>query len=242
MNILDYVKIETSTVDDGNMSYSYGKKLYVTQNRERFFRKNGFNYDSTYLFTTNFERLNHVKILNSKPNSFTVIPDIDSLITTNKDIVLALLTADCLQITLYDIKNNVLAMIHAGLKWQNAGIIDKTFEILQKTYGTKADNLLVHLGNCISREHYRWDSNIFNYININSWIGKTIEEDTHLYRPYKIDIRRAAILNLKDIGILEKNIIDSNIDCYSNKKYFSHVRSVYSNEKDGRHMTLVQMK
>jgi hypothetical protein len=36
-------------------------------------------------------------------------------------------------------------------------------------------------------------------------------------------------------------MLDTGIDCYSDKKYFSHARSVYTEEKDGRHITLVQI-
>jgi copper oxidase (laccase) domain-containing protein len=113
---------------------------------------------------------------------------------------------------------------------------------LEKEFDTEPKDVFVHLGNCISPEYYRWDENIFKYIDKESWIGKTIEKHEHKERPYRIDIRKAAILNLKDIGLKDENIIDSNVDCYSDPNYFSHVRCVYSNEPDSRHITLVQMK
>ena len=242
MNILDFVKIETSTVDDGNMSYSYGDQDVVDENKKRFFKNKGFNYNNTYLLRTNFKKLDEVKVLETSPKDFKVVHDVDSIITNSREVVLALLTADCLQITLYDTKNSVLALIHAGFRWQNGGIIDRTFEILQNRYRTQTNDVLVHLGNCISVENYSWDSNILNHTNEGSWIRKTIKKDDHPKRPYTIDIKKAAKLNLKDIGVLQENILDSNIDCYSDMNYFSHVRSVYSNEKDGRHITVVQMK
>jgi len=242
MNILDYVRIETSTVKDGNMSHTYGENGEVDRNRKRFWKKNGFEYDNTYLLRTSFEKSDNVEVLNTLPKEFTVIPNVDSVLTSNPDVVLALLTADCLQITLFDPKHLVLGLIHAGFKWQDAGIIDNTFKLMSKEFDTEPKDVLIHLGNCISPEYYRWDSNIFKYIDKDSWIGKTIEKDGHKERPYKIDIRNAAILNLKDIGIKKGNIIDSNIDCYSDTRYYSHVRSVYTDETDSRHITLVQMK
>jgi YfiH family protein len=245
MNILDYVRIVTSTVDDGNMSYSYGDKEIVDRNRRRFFMNNGFTYSKTYLLRTDYKELkllNNVEIVESVPDSFSIVDKTDSLITNNPDLVIALLTADCLQITLYDVQNKILGLIHAGFKWQNAGIIDNTFKVLKNTFNTKPQNVLIHLGNCISPDHYRWDKNIFKNITDDSWIAKTIVKDNHPQRPYVIDLRKAAILNLKDIGVLEKNILDTDIDCYSDKKYFSHARSVYTDERDGRHITLVQIK
>ena len=242
MDILDYVRIETSTVEDGNMSYTYGDDKEVLNNKLRFWEKNGFEYNHTYQLKTNFNELNHVEIINDIPEDFTVIGEIDALITNNPDVVLALLTADCLQTIAYDVKNKILALIHSGFRWQDAGIIDRTFETMNKEFGTESQNVLVHLGNCISKDFYRWDENILNKTSENSWIRKTLIKDDHPTHPYLIDLRKSAILNLKDLGVKQENILDTKTDCYTGGKYFSHVRSLDKQEKDGRHVTLIQMK
>jgi polyphenol oxidase len=245
MNILDYVKIETSTVKDGNMSTSYGEKEEVIENRKNFFKEKGFEYDNTYLLRTDFKdfkKLDNVRIVGDIPEEFSMVDNTDGLITDSKDISLALLTADCLQITLFDFEHKVLSLVHAGFLWQNAGIIDIAISTLKETFSSKPEKILVHLGNCISAKHFRYDENILEKTEEDSWIRKSITKDTHPERPYVIDLRKAALLNLEDIGVLEENIEDTGIDCYTNKEYFSHVRSVFSDEKDGRHITLVQMK
>jgi hypothetical protein len=241
MNIFEYVRIETSTKEDGNMSYNYGRKTQVKYNRKRFWEKKGFEYDSTYLMRTDFNNLSNVSVVNSKPKKFSVVHNTDALVTNNKGVLLALLTADCLPIVAFDPHSEVLALIHAGFRWQDAGIIDKAFTVMQNEFNTEPKNFLVYLGDCISPEHYKWDSNILDRTHRNSWIRKTLIKTDDPKRPYSIDLRKAAILNLEDIGVLEKNIEDSKIDCFSNSNYFSHVRSVYSNEKEGRHITLARM-
>jgi copper oxidase (laccase) domain-containing protein len=244
MNILNYVDIQTSTKEDGNMALSYGKEQQVRENRRVFWEKKGFKYENTYLMRTDFENLkelNNVEIVKHKPSKLTVVSNTDALITSNKDVVLALLTGDCLQITVYDPKHRVLSLIHAGFRWQNAGIIDNTFEKLTSEFSTDPKDVLIHLGNCISPRFYRWDRNILDITDKKSWIRKTMVEDNHPERPYIIDLRKSAILNLKEIGILDKNIFDTKLDCYINN-YFSHVKSVFTEEKDGRHITLVQIK
>jgi hypothetical protein len=241
MNILDYVRIETSTKDDGNMAYDKGRREEVFINRKKFFSKNGMNYNNTYEIITNQKEFNNVKIVQEPSKTLSLVKHKDALITNNKDIVLALVTADCLQITVFDPEHNILGLIHAGFRWQDAGIIDKAFQLLKDKFKTEPKDVLVHLGNCISPEHYRWDENILKITDKDSWIRKTIIEDNHPERPYIIDLRKAAVLNLKDIGVIQNNILDSGIDCYSDN-YFSHVRSVFTDEKDGRHITLVQMK
>jgi len=242
MNILDYVRIETSTLEDGNMSYTYGEEDVVLSNKIKFWKKSGFEYKNTYQLKTNFKKFNRVEIINNTPKDLTVIDNTDSLITDNPDVVLALLTADCLQTTVYDVKNKALSLIHSGFRWQDGGIIDRTFELMNREFKTEPKNVFVHLGNCISKDFYRWDEGIFNYTREDSWIRKTLIKDNHPDHPYTIDLRKSAILNLKDLGVQEKNILDTQTDCYSGNKYFSHVRSINNKEKDGRHITLVQIK
>ena len=242
MNILDYVRIETSTVKNGNMDYRFGDRQKIEKRREAYWGEKDFKIENTYLVKTNPKVFDMAKILKEKPQQLTECDGYDSLITNNDEIVLGLFTADCLQITAYDFKNKVLALIHSGFKWQNAGMINKTFNMMKEEFGTNLKNVLVHLGNCIAPEYYRWDENILNNVNKNSWIYKTLEKDDHPKRAYKINLRKAARFNLRDIGVLDENIFDSDIDCYTNENYFSHVRSVYTKEKEGRHITLVQMK
>jgi hypothetical protein len=223
------------------MSYNYGKKTQVKYNRKRFWEKKGLEYDSSYLIRTDFNNLSNVSVVNSKPKKFSVVHNTDALVTNNKEVVLALLTADCLPIVAFDPHSKVLALIHAGFRWQDAGIIDKTFKVMQNEFSSKPKDFLVYLGDCISPEYYKWDSNILDRTHRDSLIRKTLIKTDDSERSYSIDLRKAAILNLKDIGVLEKNIEDSKIDCFSNTNYFSHVRSFYSDEREGRHITLVHM-
>lgn len=243
MDIRDYVKIERSTVEDGNMSYKYGENdKVVEENRKNFWKKHGFAYDNGYIIRTDTKKLDTVRVVNDLPNEFTECDWVDALITDNPEVNLSLLTADCLSIVLFDIEHRVLSLIHAGFRWQDAGIIDKTLNILKEEYKSDPKALLVYLGDCISEEYYRWDENIFEYIHEESWIYKTLEKDDDKDRQYRINLREAAKQNLKARGLLDSNIVDSGIDCYSNQRYFSHVRALNKDEKEGRHITVVQMK
>jgi len=194
MNILDYVKIETSTKNDGNMSYSYGEKTKVIENRKKFWEKKGFKYENTYQLQTDlkeFKVLDNVEVVNTIPQKFSVVSKTDVLITNNEDVVLALLTGDCLQTIAFEPKNKILALIHCGYMWQDAGIIDQAFKRMKKEFGVKAEDVFVYLGDCISPQYYRWDENIFDKTKKDSWIRKTIKKDNHPKRPYLIDLRKS---------------------------------------------------
>ena len=50
----------------------------------------------------------------------------DAVITNQKKLPIAVLTADCVPILLYDYKKNIIAAIHAGWKGAFKGIIKKS--------------------------------------------------------------------------------------------------------------------
>ncbi len=242
MNILDFVNIQTSTIEDGNMSYMYGTEEEVLQNKKCFWEKYGFEYDHTYQIKTNIQKFNSAKYLESTTQEFTVVEDTDALISHNPENLLALLTADCLAVVLFDPKTKMVALVHCGMKWEDAGILDATFEYFKKD--SKPSDILVYLGCCIGRESYRWDSNIFNIISPNSFVSKNITKDTSddSQYCYRIDLRNAVLQHLESLGIESTNIVDSKIDCYTDRRYFSHTRAINLQEQEGRHVTLVQVK
>jgi copper oxidase (laccase) domain-containing protein len=243
MNILDYVQITISTVNDGNMSLLYGDKEEVTKNKINFFKNLNLEINHTYQIGSNPEIFNIVKYVDQIPTELTWCNGCDAIITKNKDIVLALLTADCLTVTLYDPIQKVLALVHCGMKWENAGILDRVVQKMEEEFKCKPSDMLVHLGNCIGKENYKWDSNIFNVINKDSFIFPNIlkDEKYNSEKCYQIDLRQSVIDHLNGFGIFKNNILDSGIDCYTDLNYFSHARSINTGEVEGRHITLVKM-
>ena len=56
----------------------------------------------------------------------------DAIITNKKKLPIAVLTADCVPILLYDNNNNMIAAIHAGWKGAYKGIIKKVINFMIK--------------------------------------------------------------------------------------------------------------
>ena len=52
----------------------------------------------------------------------------DALITKMKGVALGVLTADCVPIILYDIKNDIIGCVHAGWKGAYTDIIKNTLK------------------------------------------------------------------------------------------------------------------
>ena len=77
----------------------------------------------------------------------------DAVITNQTKIPIAVLTADCVPILLYDNKNNMVAAIHAGWKGAFKGIIKKVANFMFKN-GCKRDSITAVIGPCIQQKSY----------------------------------------------------------------------------------------
>ena len=77
----------------------------------------------------------------------------DAVITSQKKIPLAILTADCAPIFLYDKKKNMVAAIHAGWKGAFKGIIKKVIKFMLKK-GCEEKNMIAAIGPCIQEKSY----------------------------------------------------------------------------------------
>lgn len=83
----------------------------------------------------------------------------DALITQEKNLDLAILTADCLPISIYDPKTSVISLVHLSNK--NKGtIINTTLGVMNKEFKTDAKNLIIEIGPSICPNHYK--ANLWN--------------------------------------------------------------------------------
>lgn len=70
----------------------------------------------------------------------------DGMVTSEKDIYLAVLTADCVPLLFVAPKQRVVAAVHAGWRGTMAGIAEKTARLLKTRYGVEPSELEVALG------------------------------------------------------------------------------------------------
>ena len=77
----------------------------------------------------------------------------DAVITNQKNIPLAVLTADCVPILLYDKQKNIIAAIHAGWKGAFKGIIKKVIRFMLSK-GCRQNSITAVIGPCIKQKNY----------------------------------------------------------------------------------------
>ncbi len=90
----------------------------------------------------------------------------DALITKLKGVALAVVTADCVPIILYDIKNQIIGCVHAGWKGASAGIIENTVKKFKKL--NSKNKIFASIGPCIGKKSYEVDINFYKKFIIES--------------------------------------------------------------------------
>ena len=108
---MDKILATFTTKSDGNLSYHVNDmKENVDKNRQKLAQRLGYNpADLVYM---NQVHGNSVQIVTH--NSPKFIDNCDGLITTEKNLPLMVMVADCIPILLYDKTKGVIAALHAG--------------------------------------------------------------------------------------------------------------------------------
>ena len=165
-------------------------------------------------------------------------PKADAIITNLKNFPIAVLTADCAPILVYDEKMKMIAAIHAGWKGAFKGIINKVINfMIQK--GCKLESITASIGPSISQKNYEVKEDFKR---------KFVQKDKKNYIFFKnkknklyFDLTQYIYASLKTIKV--KNIDILKIDTFDKKnKFFSARRALKLNHDDyGRNISIIML-
>lgn len=214
-----------STVEDGNMSRVWGDPEVVRNNRVRFFEKHGLKYpDSVFAYLTSGT---DIQIAGAKDMGSEF--KCDSIITTERGVVLALCAADCLPVTLADEAAGVLALAHLGWRGVDGKLVRKTIEKMTEL-GAETDQISVWIGPGVRKETYIKSgeklSEFWNMVNPDNkaeW-KLFMQRMPGSEEKYGIDLAGYAIYQMQGAGVELEKIKVSEIDTIADRNYFSHYR------------------
>ncbi len=162
----------------------------------------------------------------------------DAIITDQKKIPIAVLTADCVPILLYDTKKNIIAALHAGWKGAFKGIIGKVVNFMLKK-GSKRKDIIAAIGPCINARSYNVKENFkkrFLKKNIKNKIFFS-NKNNMIFFNLPNYVKNQLIIN----RII--NIDMKNIDTFPRKNnFFSARRALKLNHEDyGRNISIIMI-
>ena len=217
-----------------NMSLFYGDTRDAANNRKAFLSTLGINYlDLVCAKQVHGSKIKHVQEEDRGKGALacdTALADTDALITDKRNLPLAIFTADCLPIFLYDPITPAIGLIHAGWRSTQEDIAVKVMALMQENFNTHPKNLLVSFGPAI-RECCYGVGEEFRKL----FPGYLAQRGGHYYLDL-VGINKDKIL---DLGVKEANIFDAKL-CTSckNTDFFSFRREGNS---CGRMMSVIML-
>ncbi len=148
------------------------------------------------------------------------ISETDGLITNKKNIPLAVLTADCLPIMLYDPEKGVVGIAHAGYRGLLRHIIENTVQKFISEFGSNPKDIIIGIGPSVETMCYEVGKEIINHFTTefpklkNMYITKEGK--------FYLDLREIALQCLVSRGILEENIEIMDICSRCDKQFYSY--------------------
>ena len=104
------------------------------------------------------------KVVEIRKNNYKKKIKADAMITKMKGVALGVLTADCVPVILYDIKNQIIGCVHAGWKGAYFDIIKNTINKVRKINSN--NRIYACIGPCIGQKSYEVDLVFFKkFIN-----------------------------------------------------------------------------
>lgn len=218
-----------------NLSLAYGDTTNSLDNRKVFLGLLGIDYRD--LVCAKQVHGAHVEYVVEKDRGrgalrdLDAVADTDAFITDKKNVPLAIFTADCLSVFLYEPKQKVIGLVHAGWRSTKEEILLKTIKLMQENFGINTESLLVGFGPAIRICCYKVGKE-FDAL----FIDGIIEKDGQRY----LDLARINLGQLQSIGVAKNNIFDSQICTHCETKDFFSYRKEGSS--CGRIMSVIMLK
>ena len=170
-----------------------------------------------------------VLIAEGTPGAAQGRPDADAYITDEKYLPIAIRTADCVPVFIFDPQKKAIGLSHAGWKGTYKSIIAKTVQRMQDKYASRCYDCKIVLGPSIRECCYQVGEEFRDYFPLH-----VKERAGHLYLD-TIGANRDQLLRL---GIRQENIFDSGICTCCDKNCFSFRRDGL---KAGRMISLMML-
>jgi len=172
-------------------------------------------------------------------NSPVTIEDTDALITHLPHFWIAVKTADCVPLLLYDPVQKVIAAIHSGWKGTAMKIAAETVHQMQKYYDSEAKDIIACVGPSIGPEVYEVGEEVLvefqkEFKNPLLFMNRISE------KKYLLDLWKAHEIILNECGVMPQNIEFAQICTFTQNQNFFSARK--NKGQTGRMLTGIMLE
>ena len=177
------------------------------------------------------------KVIEIKKNNFRKKIVADALVTKIKGFAIAVVTADCVPIIIFDLNNRVIGCIHAGWKGAFNQIIENTIKKIKKLNSNT--QIYASVGPCIGKKNYEVDLRFYK-----KFVSKSRKNKIYFSNKNKtkklFDLRKFVTDKLVKLKIKVDHINKDTFDERTN--FFSYRRSCKLKQTDyGRCISAVRL-
>lgn len=147
----------------------------------------------------------------------------DALVTNDPGICIAVMSADCVPILLYDRKNQAVAAVHSGWRGTVARILEKSLNEMQRLFGTHGEDLYAGIGPSVSTESYEVGEEVIEEVKSSFRNDHGLLTATQKGKA-KLDLWKANSIQLQEFGVPTTQIEVSNLCTVKNNQHFFSAR------------------
>ena len=195
-------------------------KNSIQENRSRLASAMGIENSNLYFPSqVHNTRIVHVTEATSKAE----LQETDALITNRAGLCIAVMSADCVPILLYDKKNNAVGAVHSGWRGTVAKILDKTLREMQQVFGTKGEDVYAGIGPSVSQDAYEVGEEVVHEVR------QTFGHKNDFVIPLqnnkaKLDLWKANKVQLMEFGVPPSRIEIADLCTVKNNNHFFSAR------------------
>ena len=147
----------------------------------------------------------------------------DSLITNEKRLCIAVMSADCVPILLVDTRNNAIGCVHSGWRGTVAKILEKTLKEMQSQFGTTGDDLRCAIGPSVSQDSYEVGEEVVQAVR-NAFGTENKLLSPQVNGKAKLDLWKANLQQLLEFGVKKSNVEISRLCSVKHNNHFFSAR------------------
>lgn len=150
-----------------------------------------------------------------------LLDGVDAVMTSVKGTCIGVSTADCIPVLLYDEPHEAVAAIHAGWRGTVQRIVSKTVAEMMTHFGTHPKDLKAVIGPGISVKNFEVGQEVYDAFQQAAFDMTKIAEFNDKWH---INLPLCNQNQLVECGVLEENIISSDICTFDNNDRFFSAR------------------
>lgn len=163
-NIFHFITTRHGGISEGNYAslnmsaYCGDNPAHVRENRKRVCAALGI--PSSSLFIPHQTHGTEIRVIDEsflnadKATRTQALDRVDALLTAVPGVCIAVTTADCVPLLLYDPQKQVIAAIHAGWRGTVGGITYRTIKAMTRLFNTDPADILAGIAPCIGQKAF----------------------------------------------------------------------------------------